>query len=50
MTNRQLIKDELSGLYGESVLQDMGEIISLYDFYDGKGQKWPLPALSLIHI
>ena len=44
MTNRQLIKDELSGLYGESVLQDMGEIISLYDFYDGKGQKWPLPA------
>lgn len=44
MTNRQLIKDELSGLYGESVLQDMGDIISLYDFYDGKGQKWPLPA------
>lgn len=35
-----LIKQELSGLYGQEVTKDMSEIIALYDFYEGKGQIW----------
>lgn len=34
-----LIKTELEGLYGTSVLQDMHDIIKLYDIYD-KGAKY----------
>lgn len=37
------IKQELNGLYGESVLKDLNEIIELYDFYEGKGQDWDTP-------
>lgn len=40
MSLSDLITTELSGLYGESVLRDMGSIIALYDFYDGHGQLW----------
>lgn len=31
---QSLIKTELEGLYGSKVLQDMGEIIELYDIYE----------------
>lgn len=41
MALNELISTELSGLYGQKVLEDMGHIISLYDFYDGRGQNWP---------
>lgn len=37
------IKTELDGLYGDRLLEDMGEIISLYEFYDGAGQQWQTP-------
>lgn len=36
-------KIELNGLYGEKVLQDIGELIRLYEFYDGFGQNWTTP-------
>lgn len=36
-------KTELTGLYGEKVLQDLGELIKIYEFYDGPGQNWPTP-------
>ncbi len=36
----EIISTELSGLYGQKVLEDMGKIIALYDFYDGRGQQW----------
>lgn len=39
----EIIKQELEGLYGDEVLRDMNEIISLYGFYEGKGQDWPTP-------
>lgn len=39
-----LLKSELEGLYGESVLKDMSEIIDIYNFYDGPGQKWSINA------
>ena len=35
---------ELSGLYGQAVLEDIGKTIRLYDFYDGKGQDWAVAA------
>lgn len=44
MIDRQYIINELGGLYGNSVLQDIGEIIRLYDFYEGKGQHWPVAS------
>ena len=34
---------EMAGVYGESVLEDIGKTVRLYDFYDGKGQDWELP-------
>lgn len=34
---------EMAGLYGETVLEDIGKTVRLYDFYDGKGQDWELP-------
>ena len=36
-----LIRAELSGLYGEEVLRDMAQVIRLYALYDGDGQRWP---------
>lgn len=33
-------RTELTGLYGEKVLQDLGELIRIYEFYDGPGQDW----------
>lgn len=38
-----LLKAELEGLYGETVLTDMNQIITLYDFYEGSGQNWTVP-------
>jgi len=40
MALNELISTELSGLYGQKVLEDMGHIIALYDFYEGRGQDW----------
>ena len=40
MALQEIIGTELSGLYGQKVLEDMGQIIALYDFYDGRGQDW----------
>lgn len=34
-------RTELTGLYGDKVLQDLGELIKIYEFYDGPGQDWP---------
>jgi hypothetical protein len=36
----EIIKQELDGLYGQSVNADMANIINLYQFYSGEGQKW----------
>ncbi|MBQ9993971.1 MAG: phage portal protein [Clostridia bacterium] len=44
MSLSDVIMTELSGLYGQRVLEDMGNIIALYDFYDGKGQDWKTPT------
>ncbi len=38
------ILDELGGLWGQSVLEDVGNIIRLYEFYDGTGQDWPVAS------
>lgn len=43
MTPMQMLVAELGGLYGSAVLRDIGRTIKLYDFYDGKGQDWPVP-------
>lgn len=40
MALTDIINTELSGLYGQKVLEDMGQIIALYDFYEGRGQQW----------
>ncbi|MBE6754566.1 MAG: phage portal protein [Ruminococcaceae bacterium] len=40
MSIADIITTELSGLYGQKVLEDMGDIIRLYDFYEGRGQDW----------
>lgn len=42
-TPMKILFSEMSGLYGEHVLEDIGKTIRLYDFYDGKGQDWELP-------
>lgn len=39
----KILLAELSGLYGQTVLEDIGKTIKLYDFYDGKGQDWDTP-------
>lgn len=39
----KILLAELSGLYGQAVLEDIGATIRLYDFYDGKGQDWETP-------
>ena len=39
----RILLTELSGLYGQAVLEDIGKTIRLYDFYDGKGQDWETP-------
>jgi len=44
MALQEIIGTELSGLYGQKVLEDMGHIIALYDFYDGRGQDWQTAA------
>ena len=33
---------ELTGLYGNEVIEEMNKIIKLYDAYEGGGQKWEL--------
>nr|WP_317413054.1 phage portal protein [uncultured Solibaculum sp.] len=38
----ETIRTELGGIYGQTILREMGELIRLYDFYDGKGQNWPV--------
>ncbi len=40
MSLSDIINAEVDGLYGKKVLEDMGQIIALYDFYEGKGQDW----------
>ncbi len=40
MALTDIVNTELSGLYGQRVLEDMGQIIALYDFYEGDGQQW----------
>lgn len=35
-----IIMTELGGLYGNEVIEEMNEIIKLYDIYDGPGQDW----------
>lgn len=37
-----LIRMELTGLYGNEVIEEMNKIIKLYDAYEGGGQKWEL--------
>jgi len=44
MALTDIISTELSGLYGQKVLEDMGQIIALYDFYEGHGQNWQTAA------
>lgn len=39
-----LIRMELTGLYGNEVIEEMNKIIKLYDAYEGGGQKWELDA------
>ena len=38
MISKNFIQNEVNGLYGQAILKDIGEILSLYEFYDGKGQ------------
>lgn len=40
--NATAFMEELGGLYGSRVVEEFGEIIRLYDFYEGKGQLWPV--------
>lgn len=44
MSLSNLISAELSGVYGSKVLEEMGQIIRLYEFYDGKGQEFNPPS------
>ena len=39
----KLLLSELSGLYGQAVLKDIGKTIRLYEFYNGAGQDWETP-------
>ena len=40
MSIPDVVSLELGGLFGDSLLADMGEVLRLYDFYDGRGQDW----------
>lgn len=40
MSLSDIVSTEMEGLYGSKVLEDLGQIIALYDFYDGRGQDW----------
>lgn len=44
MTHYDWIKSELGGLYGSRVVEELSEIVRLYDYYDGPGQDWTPPA------
>lgn len=44
MSIDNIISTELSGIYGQETLRETGEIIRLYDFYDGRGQDWQIPS------
>ncbi len=44
ITPMQMMLAELSGLWGQAVLADIGRTIRLYDFYDGKGQDWKVAS------
>ena len=35
-----LVRLELDGLYGNDIINEMNEIINLYEAYEGTGQKW----------
>ena len=35
-----LVRLELDGLYGNDIINEMNEIINLYEAYEGIGQKW----------
>lgn len=37
---QNIIMSELGGLYGSEVLKEMHDIISLYEIYEGRGQRW----------
>lgn len=43
MVDLNLLRAELSGLYGEEVIRDLNRVIKLYEIYEGKGQDWELP-------
>ena len=44
MSIDNIISTELSGIYGQETLRETGEIIRLYDFYEGRGQDWQTPS------
>ena len=44
MNGTKIILEELGGLWGQTVLEDVGKIIRLYNFYDGRGQDWPVAS------
>lgn len=44
MALSELISTELEGVYSGKVLEDIGKIISLYEFYEGRGQRWRTPV------
>ncbi|MCL2486158.1 MAG: phage portal protein [Oscillospiraceae bacterium] len=44
MSLSNLVSAELTGLYGQKTLEEMGQIIRLYEFYDGAGQAFAPPA------
>ncbi|RDY22872.1 phage portal protein [Romboutsia maritimum] len=43
-----IIQSELTGLYGQEVIREMGDIIRLYDIYDGPGQNWTMDETDYI--
>lgn len=44
ITPMQMTLAELGGLYGSAVLEDIGNTIRLYEFYEGRGQDWPVAS------
>ena len=41
-----LVRLELDGLYGNDIINEMNEIINLYEAYEGIGQKWDIDNLD----